>query len=283
MTYDELWRRLAHCYAAGEAKAIVRLMLGERFGLSATDIYCGKVSELSANDQQEVEEMMLRLEQMEPVQYVLGTADFCGRRFGVSQGVLIPRPETEELCLWIVEEMRQAAYAVPSAAVLDIGTGSGCIACTLAAELPTAQVTAWDVSEQALTIARQNADRLGTDVTFVRQDLFQASRPAEPRWDVIVSNPPYICRAEAAEMERNVLDYEPHEALFVPDDDPLRFYRAIAGYARSALRTGGRLYFEINRAYATATAEMLERVGFAGTEIKTDQFGHPRMLRTIIQ
>ena len=149
MTYEELWHRLTPLYEPGEAKAIVRLLLDERYGLSWADVLGGKVTELSANDQTELEKMMLRLENGEPIQYIIGVADFCGRQFRVAPGVLIPRPETEELCRWIISQKGQS----PLCEILDIGTGSGCIAITLTLELPDAKVTAWDISDDALRIA----------------------------------------------------------------------------------------------------------------------------------
>lgn len=272
--YATLWRRLAAVYDEGEAKAIVRYVLQERFGLSATDVYCGKVTQLSTDDSQALGKIMDRLAAAEPVQYVLGEAEFCGRWFAVAPGVLIPRPETEELCRWIESEVRLPA------AILDIGTGSGCIAITLRKDIGGTAVTAWDVSEAALSIATSNARRLAADVTFVEQDALAA--PAdECLWSVIVSNPPYVCERERAFMARNVLDYEPATALFVPDDDPLLFYRAIATYASVALRPRGELFFEINPAHAAAVEAMLGGMGYAGVETKTDSFGKQRFTKAI--
>ena len=176
MGYEELWQRLTPLYDAGEAKAIVRLVLDECYGLSWADVLGGKVSELSANDQTELEKIMLRLEKGEPVQYIIGAADFCGRRFHVESGVLIPRPETEELCRMVIEErdISQKGQS-PLCEILDIGTGSGCIAITLALELPDAKVTAWDISDEALRIADGNAKSLGANVTFEHCDVLDSS------------------------------------------------------------------------------------------------------------
>lgn len=273
MTYDDLWRPLTALYEPGEAKAIVRLLLDERFSLSATDIYCGKVTHLSADDCALLGEMLHRLLRAEPVQYVLGRASFCGRPFGVGPGVLIPRPETEELCRWIADKT-----TVPAPDVLDVGTGSGCIAVSLALDIPGAHVSAWDISAEALTIARGNAAALSADVTFALQDALHPPHDTA-LWDVVVSNPPYICRRERAAMHRNVLDYEPSSALFVPDDDPLLFYRAIALYARQALRQGGRLYFEINPLFADDMAAMLHGMGYGGIEVRDDGYGKRRFVR----
>ena len=270
MNYEQLCQRLSNVYDTGEAKAIVRWVLDVRFGLSTADIYCGKVTQLSPNDQAELEKIMQRLEKAEPVQYVLGVADFCGRQFYVAPGVLIPRPETAELCHLIAED--------GGADVLDIGTGSGCIAITLALDIADAKVTAWDISDDALAIAQQNAKTLGADVSFEKRDALNISQTSNI-WDVIVSNPPYICRKEAAEMEENVLRYEPDTALFVPDDDPLLFYRHIMNYAASALRQEGRLYFEINPIYADSIVEQLQQLGFADVQKIDDQFGKIRFIK----
>ena len=290
MKYETLWRRLTGIYDTDEAKAIVRLVLDDRFGLSLTDIVCGKVEELSPTACETLEAMMCRLEQGEPVQYVLGTAEFCGRRFHVAPGVLIPRPETGELCRmisqgdgsFVISPMSQKNRP-PVISVLDVGTGSGCIAITLALEMPEAKVTAWDVSDEALEIAKKNADALKADVTFEKRDALDSSlltlHSSLPLWDAIVSNPPYVCEKEAAEMEKHVLEHEPYLALFVPDDDPLRFYRAIAEYGVTALKPNGLLYFELNPLYAHETEAMLKKLGYVETEIKQDQFGKQRFLK----
>ena len=279
MEYEELWHRLTHIYDAGEAKAIVRWVLDVRFGLSWADILCGKVTELSAHDQTELEKIMQRLEKGEPVQYIIGVADFCGRQFHVEPGVLIPRPETAELCRMIIAQKGQS----PLCEILDVGTGSGCIAITLALELPEAKVTAWDISDDALSIASANAKALGVSVTFEHHDALDSSlftlHSLPPLWDLIVSNPPYICNKEADGMAPNVLDYEPHHALFVPDDDPLLFYRAIAQYAAKALKPPGALFFEINPLYASSLTHLLSTMSCYDIEILSDQFGKPRFLK----
>ena len=291
MEYEELWHRLTHIYDAGEAKAIVRWVLDVRFALSWTDILCGKVTELSAHDQTELEKIMQRLEKGEPVQYIIGVADFFGRQFRVAPGVLIPRPETEELCRWILASdkhgLTRTVREIPhqsDANILDIGTGSGCIAITLALELHDAKVTAWDISDDALRIASENAKQLGADVVFDKQDVLNISltshlSPLTSHYDLIVSNPPYICEKEKSAMECNVLDHEPHLALFVPDDDPLLFYRAIAQYAAETLKAQGSLFFEINPLYADDLARMLRMMSYNDILIQQDQFGKPRFLK----
>lgn len=372
MTYNQLWKRLTAIYNEREAQAIVRTVLDALFGMSLTDICLGKVTQLSADDTTQLEKIMQRLEKSEPVQYVLGAEWFAGRLFDVAPGVLIPRPETEDLVKWACDEAKEKekednskeergkeekevskkgeapqkeeqplssplkeeeerlrkgkdasqkeeqplssplkeekeglrkgedasqkeeqllssllksnkevsekGEEVPHPSILDIGTGSGCIAITVALALPQARVTAWDISTDALAIAAGNAHRLGASVRFEHQDALNAPDDEE-RWDVIVSNPPYICDRERADMSDNVLSYEPELALFVPDSDPLLFYRAIARYASKALKPGGRLLFETNTAYVHEVAQTMANEGFTAIEVRNDCFGKPRMVK----
>lgn len=298
MTYNQLWKRLTAIYNEREAQAIVRTVLDALFGMSLTDICLGKVTQLSADDTTRLEKIMQRLEKSEPVQYVLGAEWFAGRLFDVAPGVLIPRPETEDLVKWACDEAKEKekednskeergkeekevskkGEEAPHPSILDIGTGSGCIAITVALALPQARVTAWDISTDALAIAAGNAHRLGASVRFEHQDALSAPDDEE-RWDVIVSNPPYICDKERADMSDNVLSYEPELALFVPDSDPLLFYRAIARYASKALKPGGRLLFETNTAYAHEVAQTMANEGFTAIEVRNDCFGKPRMVK----
>lgn len=272
MTYRELWQTLIPTYDEREAKSIARLVFEQRFGLSMTDICIGKDKQLSDKTNNETEKIAERLIQNEPVQYVLGCETFCGRTFKVRPGVLIPRPETAGL----IELMKQLHNPLkPSADILDIGTGSGCIAVTAALDIPGAHVTAWDIADEALATAAENAKELGAQVRTVRQDALLPPEDKE-MWDFVVSNPPYICEKERAEMSRNVLDHEPATALFVPDDDPLRFYRAIARYSRLALRQGGCLLFEINPLYADDMMTMLADEHFDRISISDDMFGRRR-------
>jgi release factor glutamine methyltransferase len=246
---------------------------------------CGRVEELSEAQHHQLEQMTQRLEQGEPVQYVLGRADFGGRAFHVEPGVLIPRAETYELCQWIIEDHNRPYCALQPPAplhVLDIGTGSGCIAVTLALDLWNSSVTAWDISPDALLIARGNAHRLGATVNFELHDILDASCQQQTQGqpvDLIVSNPPYVCEGEKAGMAKNVLDHEPALALFVPDDDPLRFYRAIARHAAEALQPRGELYLEINPLYAEELSALLSTSGFQHIEVHEDQFGRQRMMK----
>mgnify|MGYP002658006251 CR=1 FL=1 len=277
-TYQQFWQSLTPLYDAGEAQAIVRTVLDVEYGMTLTDIICGKVNELSSDEERNLEEIIARLQNGEPVQYVLGEADFAGRTFHVEPGVLIPRPETAELCQWIEEDV-SSLEADERKQILDICTGSGCIAITLGLTIPNSEVTGWDISEDALRIAQGNVEMLKAgNVRIEYQNALMLPKTAETA-DIIVSNPPYICEKEKADMEKNVLEHEPSIALFVPDEDPLKFYRAIAEYASSALKPEGALYFEINPIYEKETREMLQSLGFKDIETKEDAFGKKRMMK----
>lgn len=284
MTYQALWQSLTDQYDESEAKDITRLVLESRFGLTLTDIALGKVEQLEPADEQLLRDLFAGLRDGQPVQYVLGEAWFYGRRFHVEPGVLIPRPETEELCHLVLAGLPSTWKGT----ILDIGSGSGCIAVTLAAERELASVTAWDLSPHALAVAQGNAKLIGVandhslqqplkGVVFRQVDALNA--PAdEEQWDIIVSNPPYVCEQEKALMRKNVLDFEPPEALFVPDEDPLRFYRAIGRYATKALKAGGQLFFELNERLANETKELLADMGLANIIIYKDQYGKDRFI-----
>lgn len=283
MTYSQLWRRLLPLYDEREAKAVVRTLLEDRFNLTLTDLYTDGLDRLTDDEKTRMETLLNRLEAGEPVQYVVGKARFCGRDYMVAPGVLIPRPETEILCKEVI-----SAYNKPYCAlqppeplrVLDIGTGSGCIAVTLALDLWNCMVTAWDISGDALMIARENAHRLQAHVNLELQDALNPDETALNAlpFDIIVSNPPYICARESKDMAKHVLAHEPHTALFVPDDNPLLFYRSIARYGLSHLKPSGMLAFEINPIYAEETCKMLEHMGYEQIESKEDQYGKERIV-----
>ena len=288
MRYEELWQQLTDRYDTGEAKAIVRYLMEIRYGLSMTDILCGKVDSLPED---ELGILLSRLKQAEPVQYVTGVAEFGGLRFHVTKDVLIPRPETYELCQWVIEDVQNRSEQ-GRIGILDIGTGSGCIAITLAKKIPHSEVTAWDISVDALRVAEENARLSDVHVTFEQHDILShpssllpppsslISHPSS-KWSTIVSNPPYICPSEKATMSRNVIDYEPHLALFVPEEDPLLFYRSIAQYAIGVLPNNGTLYFEINPTYVTPLQKMLVTIGFQQVTVREDQFGKQRFMKAI--
>lgn len=256
--------RLQPYYTAEEVSALSRIVCCDLLGQAPTDYYLGKDIALSSKKEQELEDILQRLSRFEPLQYIEGRTLFLGRELLVAPGVLIPRPETEELVELMLKEIPADAR------ILDVGTGSGCIAISLAKELPDALVTAWDVSPEALSVARANARKLQADVRFVECDVFACQVDEVGLYDVIVSNPPYVTEAEKADMEPNVLQWEPSLALFVPDDDPLRFYRRIAVLGRDMLADGGRLYFEINRAYGREMVEMLRTMGYVGVRVEKD-------------
>lgn len=270
-----LIQTLTPMHGAQEARAIVYALLEDVFGLRKTDVLLGRFEALSEAEKLHFAECAKRLAQGEPLQYVVGTAPFGELRFEVTPATLIPRPETLELVEWVAtdEQVR------PALRLLDIGTGSGCIAISLAKLLPQAVVSAWDISADALAVARRNAECNGVAVDFKQVDVLHITE-AET-YDCIVSNPPYICEAEKTEMTDSVLLHEPHTALFVPNNDPLRFYRAIAQLALSSLSPGGALYFEINRAYGVETCNMLRELGFVDVELRQDFYGNDRMVRAL--
>ena len=277
MTYQELCKSLASRYPEREAKAVIRYLLEVGYGLSMADIISGAAESIPSD---EMGKKLRRLLNGEPVQYVVGKAEFGGRIFRVTPDVLIPRPETYELCQWVKEKEREERREERDYSILDIGTGSGCIAITLALDMPQAKVEAWDISADALTVARENAQELKANVKFELVDVL-SSLPAQGGlgWVSIISNPPYICQKEAAEMEQHVLDHEPHQALFVPDEDPLLFFRTIARLGQKALHKDGRLYFEINPAYHQELTKMLDEMGYSEIETRKDLFGRNRMIK----
>ncbi len=277
MNHTELIRQLTPLHGAAEARAIVRLLMEESFHLSLTDLLLDRDRQLTADQQATFSIMAARLLRGEPVQHVLGYATFCGRRFRVSPDVLIPRPETEELV--------RLALQKSAVKILDLCTGSGCIAISLALARPEAQVTAVDVSPSALDVARQNAAELGAEnVRFLQRDVLKITHTdslmesAHDGFQLLVSNPPYVRRSEAGTMSPTVLEHEPHLALFVPDEDPLCFYRSIAQLGRHLLSPGGWLVVEVNTALARQTCELMAQQGFQQPTVHPDQFDRPRII-----
>ena len=260
-------------YPDSEALSLAKMLLTEAFGFSTLELYGGKDKEISGNRLRDLHEMLSRLKKNEPIQYIIGTESFCGLTFEVNPNVLIPRPETQELVRWIEADWK----SVPCR-ILDIGTGSGCISISLAKFLEDAKVESWDISEGALQVARRNCVRNEVEVLLCQQDVLSVV-PEGELYQVIVSNPPYICEKEKVDMDANVLDWEPETALFVPDADPLLFYRKIAELGISMLCEGGALYFEINRAYGEETLRMLEGLGYRQLELRKDDFGNDRMIK----
>ena len=265
---------LSCSYTAGEISALTRIIATELLGVSQMAYFLKDDVALTAEQEALLDNAIERLKKQEPIQYILGYSDFCGLRFKVTPATLIPRPETSELVEWIASE------ATGKERILDIGTGSGCIAVSLAHKLPQSKVTAWDISNEALAVAAENSKANGQAVTFEQVDII-AYQPSGEQFDIIVSNPPYIKENEKEAMHSNVLDWEPHTALFVPDSDPLLFYRAIAEKGLALLKPCGRLFFEINRAHGKETKEMLAALGYTGIELRKDFAENDRMIRAV--
>lgn len=282
MTHDE-----------NESRAIAFLLLEDVCQLSRTDVMMGRGDELSDFQKSTLEQMASRIADGEPVQYVIGKAEFMGLPISVASGVLIPRPETEELVEYVLTHIASTAESFTDTSaltdtsvlkILDIGTGSGCIALSLKHHLPNAEIHAIDISDAALQQASANADDLGLSITFHKCDILDTRQVSETfggsdgQFSAIVSNPPYICDSERTDMETNVLDHEPSLALFVPDDDPLLFYRAIGNIALPLLRKEGILAFEINRRYGAEVCTLLESLGYHAVELHLDIFGNQRIV-----
>jgi release factor glutamine methyltransferase len=276
--FEQLYAEFLPIYGENEAKSLTFLLLEHFSGVSKTDIVFNKKIE-QVFDYQNV---IKRIKSQEPVQYVIGETEFYGRKFNVTSDTLIPRPETEELVHSVVSTLKREAKHTKQLRILDIGTGSGCIAITLACELPKAEVYAYDISENALKIAQENANRNQVNISFEQRDILQFSEtnPAE-KFDIIVSNPPYVMDSEAKEMHKNVLDFEPYLALFVPDDDALIFYEAIVNFAVNNLTFKGLCVVEINQQLGLETAELFWNKGFSYVEVIKDLSGKDRFVKGI--
>ncbi len=266
--------RLQGLYDAVELDAMFRVVMEEVMHYTPVDVALREDVVLPAFFDARLDDVMRRLQRCEPLQYILGVAQFHGHTFKVTPATLIPRPETEQLVDRIIDDSGNRE----DLRVLDLGTGSGCIAISLARALKFAQVTAVDISHEALEVARENAAALHTQVRWLEADMTEMPPMPGGSMDIVVSNPPYIAMSERASMERNVLDYEPGEALFVPDDDPLRYYRAIAALASQVLTDGGKLYLEISQYRGKAVADLLQHAGFADVEVAKDSFGNDRFV-----
>ena len=275
---DLLRHKLSGLYPAGEITGITRMIFEALCNYSPTDILLHKDTILSEDMHLKIESIARRLVRQEPIQYILGYTDFCVFRFDVAPGVLIPRPETGELVTRVIRENGDTPLRIA-----DLGTGSGCIAVTLALALPLCRVEAWDISADALRIAQRNAQKHNAPVNFIQRDilLYTVTEAEAESLDIIVSNPPYIRQSEQAAMCENVLGYEPHEALFVPDESPLLFYEKIARDGIQLLTPGGKLYFEINETQGANCARMLEETGYESVEIIKDLYGKDRFIATI--
>ena len=275
---DLLRRKLGEIYPPGEIIGFTRMIFESLCGYTPTDILLHKDTILSEDIHRKIERITDRLSQQEPIQYILGYTDFCGRRFDIAPGALIPRPETEELTRLVITENSGQPLRIA-----DLGTGSGCIAVTLALSLPDSKVEAWDISTEALEIAQCNARKHNAHVNFFQRDIlrYDVSELPEESLDIIVSNPPYIRRCESRSMSANVLEYEPHIALFVPNESPLLFYEKIAKDSVRLLSPGGKLYFEINETQGEACARMLETAGYKHIRVIKDLYEKNRFVSAI--
>lgn len=280
---------LEKIYGSDEANALIMILLEHYFNIDRMKIAMDPELRLSESEMLTLHFAVKELLKNKPVQYIIGETEFCGMRFFVNENVLIPRPETEELVNKLAvtpnssfRPKRSGVEKSPThISILDIGTGSGCIAISLAKLLKDSAVTAVDVSEKALEVAKKNAEANEVSVTFIKDDILNPQNRdlLNGQFDIIVSNPPYVCESEKSEMRANVLDYEPSTALFVSDNDPLIFYRKILEFAQKALKPNGQIWFEINEKFGNETAELCHSEGFKNVEIIRDFRERERILR----
>ncbi|MCX6237103.1 MAG: peptide chain release factor N(5)-glutamine methyltransferase [Bacteroidia bacterium] len=270
-----IYDNLSPFYCKQEIESISKLIFEKVLGLSRLQVHLNQHITISGTNLVQITEIINRLIQFEPIQYILGETEFYGLTFKVNSTVLIPRPETEELVDWIIKDYHQL-----NPAILDIGTGSGCIPISLVKNLPGASANGWDISAEALMVAKENAVINQVNIDFHYADILKPTLPSQKeKYDIIVSNPPYITTSEQLSMLKNVIDYEPHIALFVPDTDSLIFYRAIADIAINQLKQGGNLYFEINATFGNETVDLLALKGFKNIILRKDINGRDRMIK----
>jgi release factor glutamine methyltransferase len=275
--FQDFVERITLKESRDEIKSIAYLVFESVFGWSRTDVLSEKII-LENTNKEELDRIVQRINHQEPVQYILGEAAFYGRTFTVNPAVLIPRPETEELVRMVINFVRQTREV--NTRILDVGTGSGCIAVTLALELPTAKISATDISEDALKVAVHNADKLGANVEFIRHDVVGSELPLTV--DIIVSNPPYIAKSERINIQTNVTGYEPEMALFVDSQDPLLFYKALVRKAKESLSARGLLAVEINERYGNEVGQLFQSNGFEDVQVVEDLFGKDRIVKGIL-
>lgn len=277
--FASIRKELAEIYSKQEIESLLFLMLEKLKGYSRTRFLLMQEDELTPEDLSKLNEMVARLKNHEPIQYILGTTEFYGLPFYTVPEVLIPRPETEELVQWVIQENKSAEPTI-----LDIGTGTGCIAVSLKKNIPGSMVIACDILPVCIETARRNAEMNQAPITILEYDILkQMPEIAFSKLDIVVSNPPYVRISEKEQMEKNVLDFEPKLALFVTDDRPLIFYEAIADFAKKNLRDNGLLYFEINEAFGNECSAMLSGKGFSGIEIRKDLNGRDRMIKAVLR
>ena len=267
--------RLSSLYSRQEIESLTRLIFEKFPGFSRLQVHLNQHETISAANLAQIKEITDRLTRFEPIQYILGDTEFYGLTLKVNRAVLIPRPETEELVDWIIKDCH-----LLNPAILDIGTGSGCIPISLVKNIPGASAEGWDISTDALMVAKENAEINKVKIDFIYADILNLDYPSHHnKYDIIASNPPYVTTSEQPVMLSNVIDYEPHIALFVPDADALIFYRAIADVAQIYLKPGGNLYFEINEQFGNEITELLASKGFINILLKKDINGKARMIK----
>ena len=290
MTIDQARKKIVeatrHIYEKDEANNVAELLIENITKLPRSERISKSSESLSIPQEELLESSILRLRQHEPIQYIINESWFAGMRFYVDKNVLIPRPETEELVAWVVNEVKSQKHAegIPSgkAKILDVGTGSGCIAISLKSKLKEIEMWACDISDEALSVARLNADTLNTAIDFVPVNFLDANQRKQlPAVDVIISNPPYVPKIDAREMKKNVVEYEPSVALFIGDDNPMIFYEAIADFGREKLSKGGSIYAEIHENFGEQVKDLLLSKGYDAVQLKKGLQGKDRMIRAV--
>ena len=271
---DLFYNELHSIYPNTEILSFFNILMEEVLGLNRIEIAFNLNKSIDQKSVTVLQNALKQLKTQVPIQYIIGSTTFCDLKFKVSNDVLIPRPETEELVQWIIDDFKNQKPIK----ILDIGTGSGCIAISLAKFLPNAELYAMDISEKAIEMAKQNAKLNNVDINFIQADIL-ALQQLNQSFDCIVSNPPYVQNQEKNQMEKNVLDFEPHQALFVPDNNPLIFYNAIAAFAQNHMNKNSSLYFEINRLFGAKIIEMLQNKGFNQVILKQDFYNADRMIK----
>lgn len=273
-------KELAGIYDTREIDSLCMIAIAEVAGTSSAKIKAFPELELPQEHLDAINAILLRLKTGEPIQYILGHTEFYGLTFKVNPSVLIPRPETEELVEWVLSSVGSGRLTVGN--ILDIGTGSGCIAISLKKNLPGVSVSAMDISPEALQIAKENAHLNDVEIDFIQADILDPKFEIESsKFEIIISNPPYVTLEDQKQMHTNVTDFEPHTALFVPENDPLMFYKAITDFASKNLETGGLLFFEINEGYGEQTVELLNVKSFKNIELRKDMSERNRMIKAV--
>jgi release factor glutamine methyltransferase len=275
-TIQYIKKELAELYPKNEISGFIRIIFEFVCGWNYTELILQKDKKLGVAQLQQMEEIVQRLKRFEPIQYILGETEFFGLTLKVNPGVLIPRPETEELVKWITETVWPS-----KSTILDVGTGSGCIVLALKKQLPQTEISALDISEQAIQTATKNAELNNLKIEFIQSDILKWRKKNWPFFECIVSNPPYVRELEKKQMHSNVLKYEPENALFVSNNDPLIFYREIGHFAIKYLNPGGKLFFEINENFGIETVQLLKHIGFRNIELKKDIHGKNRMIKGV--